>query len=130
MLSDYSPVHFERNLVTMLGIAESHNVDVPLVTMVLSSDFYARTGSAKNRFYSNTVYQSAMAQHNGVTRRIAEFTETPLFDMAIEYPDDSDLLTDGLHMNAEGNRVRAQLIGDFVIREFLSQHLSWADLSN
>lgn len=114
----------------MLGIAESHNVDVPLVTMVLSSDFHARTGSAKNRFYSDAVYQSATAQHNDSTRRIAEFIETPLFDMAIEYPDEPDLLTDGLHMNAEGNRVRAQLIGDFVIREFLSQHLSWADLSN
>ena len=61
-----------------------------------------------------------MAQHNDITRRIAESTETPLFDLAIEFPDDPALLTDGLHMNAEGNRVRAQLIGDFVIREFLS----------
>ena len=130
MQADNPPVHFQRNLVTMLGIAESHNVDVLLITMVLSSDFHARTGSAKSRFYSNAVYQSAMAQHNDITRRIAEFTETPLFDMAIEFSDDPDLFTDGLHMTAEGNQVRAQLIGDFVIREFLSHHLSSADLSN
>ena len=120
MLADNPPIHFQRNLVTMLGISESHNVDVLLVTMVLSKDFHARTGSARGKFYSNEVLQSAMAQHNDITRRIAESTETPLFDMAIEFPDDPALLTDGLHMNAEGNRVRAQLIGDFVVREFLS----------
>ena len=120
MLADNPPIHFQRNLVTMLGIAESHNVDVLLITMTLSRDFHARTGFAKNKFYSNEVFQSAMAQHNDITRRIAESTQTPLFDLAIEFPDDPALFTDGLHMNAEGNRVRARLIGDFVIREFLS----------
>ena len=130
MLADNPPVHFQRNLVTMLGIAESHSVDVLLVTMVLSSDFHARTGSARSKFYSHAVFQTAMAQHNDVTRRIAEITETPLFDMATVFPGDTDLLTDGLHMTAEGNRVRAQLIGDFIIRELPSQGLSLTNLSN
>ena len=49
MLADNPPIHFQRNLVTMLGIAESHNVDVLLVTMVLSKDYHARTGSAKKQ---------------------------------------------------------------------------------
>lgn len=120
MLTDNPPIHFQQNLVTMLGIAESHNVDLLLMTMVLSKDFHARTGSEKSKFYSNEVFQSAMAEHNDITRRIAESTETPFFDLALEFPDDPALLTDGLHMNAEGNRVRARLIGDFVIREFLS----------
>ena len=120
MLDGNPPVHFQRNLVTMLGIADSHNVDVLLMTMVLSKNYHARTGSANNKFYSNEVLQAAMAQHNDITRRIAESTETPFFDLAIEFPDDPALLTDGLHMNVEGNRVRARLIGDFVIREFLS----------
>ena len=120
MVADNPPVHFQRNLVSMLGIAESHNVDALLVTMVLSRDFHARTGSVKSKFYSHDVFQTAMAQHNDITRRIAESTETPLFDLAIEFPDDPTLLTDGLHMNVDGNRVRAQLIGEFVMREFLS----------
>lgn len=120
MLADNPPIHFQRNLVTALGIAESHNVDVLLLTMVLSKDYHARTGSEKSKFYSSEAYQSAMARHNDITRRIAESTETPLFDLALEFPDDPSLLTDGLHMNAEGNRVRARLIGDFVIRQFLS----------
>lgn len=120
MLADNPPTHFQRNLVTMLGIAQSHNVDVLLITMPLSRDFHARTGYEWGKFYTSDVYVSAMAHHNNITRRIAESTETPLFDLAIEFPDDPSLLTDGLHMNAAGNRVRAQLIGDFVIREFLS----------
>lgn len=120
MLAANPPVYFQRNLATILGIIESHNVDALLVTMVLSRDFHARTGSSKSKFYSHEVFQAAMAQHNDITRRIAESTETPLFDLAIEFPDEPSLLTDGLHMNIDGNRVRAQLIGDFVIREFLS----------
>lgn len=120
MLAGNPPIHFQRNLVSILGIAESHNVDVLLITMFLSRDFHARTGSTEIKFISNEAYQSAMAQHNDITRRIAESTDTPLLDLALEFPDDPSLLMDGLHMNAEGNRVRARLIGDFIIREFLS----------
>ena len=121
MLAGNPPVHFERNLLNTLSIAASHEVDVVLVTMAMSIDFHARTQSAKSRFYTNEVFTSAMTQHNDITRRIADATNTALFDLAAAFPDDPTLFTDGLHMNADGNRTRAQLIGDFILREFLSQ---------
>ena len=65
-------------------------------------------------------YIFALAQHNDLTRSIAESTGTSLFDMQAAFPDDQSLFTDGRHMYRDGNHVRAQLIGDFVIREFLS----------
>ena len=120
MMEGNPPIHFERNLLNILSIAASHEVDVLLVTMAMSNDFHERTGSSKSRFYSNEVYTSEMARHNEITRRLAESTETPILDMAAEFPDNPALFTDGLHMNVDGNRMRAQLIGDAVIREFLS----------
>lgn len=120
MLRNNPPVHFERNLLSMLAVAERHNAEVLLVTVTTSSDFHQRTNTSKNRFFSSTEFSTAMAQHNDVTRRIAASTRTPLFDLAAAFPDDPALFTDGLHMNAEGNRVRAKLIGDFVISEFLA----------
>lgn len=121
MLAGNPPIHFERNLLNTVLVATGNDVDILLVTMANSIDFHERTQSAKSRFYSHEVYTSSMAQHNDITRRIAESTGTPLFDLAEEFPDNPALFTDGLHMNDDGNRVRAQLIGDFVIREFLSR---------
>ena len=46
--------------------------------------------------------------------------EIPLFDLETVYPADRSLFSDGRHMTVEGNRIRAQLIGDFIIGEFLS----------
>ena len=120
MLAGNPPIHFERNLLNTVLIATGNDIDILLVTMANSIDFHERTQSAKSRFYSNEVFISAMAQHNDITRRIAESTGAAIFDLAAAFPDDPWLFTDGLHMNADGNRSRAQLIGDFVIREFLS----------
>lgn len=121
MLADNPPVHFERNLLNTVSIAAGQEVDVILVTMAMSIDFHARTQSPKSRFYTHKVFTSALAQHNDITRRISESTDAALFDLAAAFPDNPALFTDGLHMNADGNRVRAQLIGDFVIRELLSR---------
>ena len=65
-------------------------------------------------------YIFALEQHNELTRAVAEGNEIPLFDLEAVYPADRSLFTDGRHMTVEGNRIRAQLIGEFIIAEFLS----------
>ena len=112
MLENNPPVHFERNLINMLAVAESHDVDVLLVTMVFSDEF-------SSVYLFREEYASAMAEHNDVTRKIAKATGSALFELVGFFPDDPALFTDGLHMNRDGNLTRAELIGDFVIREFL-----------
>ena len=107
------PTHFERNLLNMIAVANKHDVDVLLVTFVTSTDFDLPVVASDE-------YIFALAQHNGVTRRIAELNSTPLFDLAAVFPGDSSLFTDGRHMTKEGNLIRARLIGDFVISEFFS----------
>ena len=80
MLENNPPVHFERNLVNMLAVAERHDVDVLLVTMVFSDE--VATGNLARKEYA-----SAMAEHNNVTRRIAKATGTALFDLVGFFPD-------------------------------------------
>ena len=118
MLANNPPVHFERNLKNMVAAAAVNRVSMLLITMVVDDDFHETSGSSKNRFFNSDEYVFALAQHNDITRRLASVTDTPVFDLAAAFPDDAALFTDGLHMNEEGNRMRAQLIGDFVISRF------------
>lgn len=118
ILENNPPTHFERNTAHMLALADHSNVDVLLVTMAYDDDFHETSGVSTRRFSTADEYVFALAQHNAATRRIGAQFNTPVFDLAEVFPDDYALFTDGLHMTEQGNRVRAQLIGDFVIRQF------------
>ena len=112
MLENNPPIHFERNLRHILAVAERHDVDVLLLTFVTSSGF--------DNHISSDAYQFALAQHNDITRAAAESSQARLLDLRAVFPDDPGLFSDGYHMRADGNALRARLIGDFIIREFLS----------
>ena len=112
ILETNTPVHFERNLRNMIAVADTFEAKTLLVTFVTSTEFNSPTVASDE-------YIFALAQHNDVTRNVADSTVAELFDMAKIFPDDPLLYTDGTHMNKEGNRLRAQLIGNFIINRFL-----------
>lgn len=113
ILKNNPPIHFERNLNSMIAVAKQQDVDVLLLTFATSTEF-------NSVYVASEEYMFALAQHNDVTRDTASATETRLFDLAAVFPEDPSLFTDGRHMTLDGNRVRAQLIGDFIISEFLT----------
>ncbi len=113
MLLNNPPIHLERNLESMVAVANQQDVDLLLVTFVTSTEFNLPP-------VSSVEYIFALQQHNDLTRAVAARNETALFDLASAFPEDRSLFTDGRHMNTEGNHIRAQLIGDFIIDEFLS----------
>ncbi len=113
MLVNNPPIHFERNLISMISMADGHDAAMMLITFVTSTNF-------DHPNVASDEYIFALRQHNDVTRKVAASTDTPLYDMADSFPDDDSLFTDGRHMTKEGNRIRAQLIGDYVYHEFLS----------
>lgn len=121
ILENNPPIYFERNLRSMLATAESQNVRILLVTMVLDKDFHEKSGSIRNRFYASDEYAGALAEHNEVTRKVAAQTGALLLDMARSFPDDESLSTDSLHFNRDGNRVRAQIIGDYIVAKFFDK---------
>ena len=113
MLRNNPPIYFERNLESMVALAKQHDVDMLLVTFATSPAFNLPPVSSEE-------YISALAQHNDITRAVAERNGTPVLDLASAFPDERAYFTDGRHMTVEGNRVRAQIVGDFIINEILS----------
>ena len=115
MLENNPPTNFERNTRNMIAMAQTQGVDVLLITFATSPQFdLGNVGSPE--------YIFGHAQHNEVTRDIAESTGTYFYDMAEVFPDDMSLFTDGRHMTVEGNQLRAQMIGDFIIESILADN--------
>ena len=112
MLENNPPVHFQRNMRNMIAIANAHEIDVLVSTFATSPIFDEPTVASDE-------YVFALAQHNDLTRQVAQSTGTAFYDFAADFSDDPALFTDGRHMTQLGNRIRAQLVGDFVIAEFL-----------
>lgn len=129
ILANNPPAHFERNTAHMLALAGYNNVNIMLVTMAFDDDYHVSTGVTAKKFYTSDEYAFAMAQHNELTRNIGAQFNTPVFDLAEIFPDEHTLFTDGLHMTEKGNRVRAQLIGDFVISQFSQEMRAAASAS-
>ncbi len=124
ILQNNPPVHFERNTEHMIALADHNNVNIVLVTIALDEDFHETSGVSTRRINTSDEYISALAQHNELTRNIGAQFNTPVLDIEEIFPDDHTLFTDGLHMTEKGNRARAQLIGDFVIRQFSEEMLA------
>ena len=112
MLRQNPPIHFERNLGSMIAMSRFHNVETLLLTFVTSTAFDFPVVASDE-------YIFALAQHNDITRQLAASAGVALLDLENVFPDQPQLFTDGRHMTPEGNRVRARLIGDFIIDRFL-----------
>ncbi len=58
-------------------------------------------------------------QMNAATRQVALDNDVPLFDLSAAFPSGGDWFVDGVHMNAIGARMKAQMIGEFLIEQQL-----------
>ena len=124
ILRNNPPAHFERNTEHLIALANHSDVNILLATMAFDKGFHQTTGISTRRFNTSDEYIFALAQHNELTRGIGARYNSPVFDLAEIFPDDHTLFTDGLHMTEKGNRARAQLIGDFVMRQFSQEMLA------
>jgi lysophospholipase L1-like esterase len=109
MLAANPPIYFERNLRSMVAIADAHHIAAVLATFAYSPLFtdFPRVASPE--------YQFALDEGNQVVREVAETTPVYLYDFAQEMPDDKQYYTDGRHFTPEGNVRRAEMFADFLI---------------
>jgi hypothetical protein len=63
---------------------------------------------------ANPYYQAAFAEHDEVIRWLADELDTYFYDLAADMPPDDENWSDGIHMTAEGNHVRAELIAAYL----------------
>lgn len=113
-LAQNPPIYYQRNIEHIISIAQSHDIEV-----VLMSWAYNTQTPIPGDFVKLDYFQSAFDEHNGIMRQIAEDFSVPLFDFAPVMSDDLVYWLDGSHMSAEGNRVRAELLAEFLVSENL-----------
>lgn len=113
MLDANPPVNFERNTRNMIAAANANGVDMLLLTYAI----YRESGWYKA---SSVVYKNGTAEHNEITRKVAEDTGVYFFDFAAIFPEKNHYFADGRHMTAEGNNRRAREVGAYIIENILS----------
>jgi lysophospholipase L1-like esterase len=104
MLAANPPAFLERNLRSLIAVAEANGVEVVLTTFAFSKAFPHQS------YIGHPAIQQAIEATNEIQRRIAAATAAHLFDLAKVLPDDPGLFTDGMHFTAAGNRQRVELL--------------------
>ena len=112
MLEHNPPIYFANNATTMALASQAVGSDVLFSTFATSQEF-------DNANVSSDVYMRGMEEHNEVTEDVAEKTDSYFFDLASQFPQDKKYFTDGRHMTLEGNALRAQMLGDYIIETIL-----------
>ena len=103
------PVYFERNMRTMLTIAQGYDMDVMLAT-------WAYDNNAEGQ-YAESYWQAGIAEHNAITAQLAEEYSTLFLDFASSaIADDSTYwLDDYVHQSIEGHIFQAELFAEYLI---------------
>lgn len=101
------PVYFERNLRSLVGVAKLHGVQI-----MFSSWAYSPTANSE---ITPGWWRTAIDAHNQVTRKVADETDNPFYDLMGHFPHEGDLWQgDGFHMSKLGAREQAELYAVFL----------------
>jgi lysophospholipase L1-like esterase len=101
------PLYYERNLRSMVGIAQAHDIEVMLATWT---------------YYQLKDWEAAgIAQHNTLVKNLGTELDLPVYDLAADYPENPALWVEGdwQHMNEAGSRIQAELFAQFIATQGL-----------
>ncbi len=112
------PIWFEQNLENFVLLAKSKFISPVMTTYILNnsdknSHFVVESKSAVEKLHK--VIKPAVNEMNTVIRRISDKYNVPCLDLSAIYPVDGDLFVDLVHNNEQGARIKAELIGEFLI---------------
>jgi lysophospholipase L1-like esterase len=113
VLAANPPRYFERNLRNFVTLARANGIQV-----MLSSWAYYPTAIPEmenGRFMSLRFVQQAVAEHNGLGRKIAAEEKVPYCDLAASLPLNRAYWVEGMHLTPEGARQQASVYANCVI---------------
>jgi len=111
-LRNSSEVAFRTNLITLIGISRTHGSIPMLVTQ--ATDFKNHLLQTNNR-----EWVQAVEEHTKIIKQVASDMSVDLIDIRSLLTDKKEYFVDVLHMNEKGNRKRAEIIADYLIRNKL-----------
>lgn len=103
ILAACPPVYFERNLASLIAIADSHGIDVLLATFA-----FRREGLGGDN-PGTDIAVAGVAEMNAVLRALADRTPADLYDFAAEMPLDERYFGDDVHLTEAGAALKARL---------------------
>ncbi len=103
---------FKANLMTLISISRTHGSIPILVTQ--ATDFRNHPLPA-----NNSAWIQAMEEHTNIIRQVAADMSVDLIDIRSPMIDKKEYFLDVLHMNGKGNRKRAEIIADYIMRNKL-----------
>jgi lysophospholipase L1-like esterase len=101
--------HFRRNLEHIIALARFRDIASVLVTFKHSAD------DDRTLIFGAEEFGTIVGQMNAATRQVALDNDVPLFDLASVFPSGEEWFVDGVHMNEVGARLKAQMIGEFLV---------------
>jgi lysophospholipase L1-like esterase len=116
LLAANPPIYFERNLISMIGIARVHEFN-----LVLASWAYEEASEE-----AAPEWRAAVAEHNAIIRQVAAAYDAPLIDYAPQAPQQPEYWADYVHMSAAGSRHQAELFAQALVEAGLIDALDSA----
>jgi lysophospholipase L1-like esterase len=105
------PIYFRRNLEWLIDAARKSGVDVVLATFAVSRE--------KGDLFSAPAMLKGIEEQNRVLQALGDDLDVPVFDYAAVAPTAPELYFDGVHVLAEGSRIKARLFADYLARNVL-----------
>jgi len=103
-LAANTTVYYERNIRNLMALAQANGVQP-----VISSWVYNVESTRPE------LWRTAIAEHNAITRQIADDMTIPYIDLVPEFPvDPANWEADGIHLVASGTREQAQRYAAFL----------------
>lgn len=118
ILKNNPPIGFEQNVRNIVSLAREKSILPVLTSYVLNtsghnSHFIVTEPEAVKLI--NQSMASAIQEMNNVVEKVSQDYNVPYLDLAKVFPIDGNLFTDLIHNNEQGARVKAELIGKFLI---------------
>ena len=105
------PVYSERNYESIIAIAQKHDIAIFLATWASNEDL--------DDYASTPHYLQGFVEHNAMVRAVGQRSAVPVLDFYVSMPRDKQYWSDGRHLTAKGNEIKAALFAEFIHEEGL-----------
>lgn len=106
------PVYYERNLRSMIALAQANGIEVML------SRFIYPTSDLVSFAYPE-YWTQAVEEHNEIAARLAEETGAMYYNLAADFEYKPEYWWSAVHLTAAGSALQAQLYAQFIVQNNL-----------
>ena len=112
MLKTNKPEYFRRNIENIIAIAQFRKIKPIVATFAYCQNFDDNPISCRE-------YVLAYEEMNQVLKILAQQMNVNIFDFAKFFPKEKKYFADGIHVSAEGAKLKAKMFADYLIGEEL-----------